>query len=179
MAAVTLGDFDFAIQAASCIKDSAFVEEPHKAIVEGLFKNGRIEEAKRLALYTYDRPLDLVFLQLHSGDVTGAAETLESLEISENPSMVRTKSHLIFLNEGADSALTWASQQKTPSGKAYALLGVADCLLTRAEQRHASLAQQPEEVQQDERQVQKSECHKEPAPMSMAGHRPSIAGTLP
>lgn len=128
MAQVALGDLNLAVQAEVNITDSGFQVDTRREIMKGFFESGRTEQAGRLA-EKYDLQVSLGLLEARAGDTKKAFERLKNFQDSDDDNFLRAWAHLLVQFYGIERAWEWASHQQSAWRRAFALIGVSDCLL--------------------------------------------------
>ena len=128
MALVALGDLDRAVQSEVHITESSFQVDTRGEIVKGFFESGHTEEAGQLA-ERYGLQLELGLLEAKAGHTKQAFEILKVFPDSNKPDFLQTKAHLLVHFHGIEKALEWAVRHQSAWRRAFALIGISDCLI--------------------------------------------------
>ena len=138
IALVALGDLDLAVQSEVNITDSSLQKDTRLEIIKGLFESGHTEQAGQLA-EKYGLQVDFGLLEARAGDTKKAFERLKVFQDSDNHHFLQIRAHLLVQFYGIDKAWEWASHHQSAWRRAFALIGVSDCLIPiQAHQCHAS-----------------------------------------
>jgi hypothetical protein len=128
-----LGDIKGALEAATTATEGLPPAVPEE-IVQALIRTGDLEEARQFAGNNIILLRDIAIAQAGHGNVKGALQTVSAIKrynLTVSIPPLRAIAAAQVKDGEAKEALAWANTLSTPREKAYALLGVAEGLLSQ------------------------------------------------
>lgn len=135
--AAKLGDIKMALEAEAAILNERFKGVSIPYIIQAQIKSGDLKQALQLVnSIREDDPGEggallrqIAIAQVEAGDFRGALKTAEADPNSEDSRFLRSIASARVKMGDTGSAYEWASSQRTPIQKVYALIGIAEGLL--------------------------------------------------